>query len=178
MLLRYSENLYHWNLDLSSNSISSDIANDAFSVISGSLYKLKLLVKQIQLGKIIIWVNKLQQLNHLLLVSTENAFLDFSKILTCFPFKGWTLLISEYFFHHAWFFPNLKSVTVDNNFITNFPAELALHECSNLRILFLSCFETDINSFDERHLNLTLTFLHTLKNNTKQSDFSQTHSLN
>ena len=52
---------------------------------------------------------------------------------------------------------------MDNIFVQIFPADLFLHECSNLRVLSLSYFISRIYSFNEKHLNLTFPFLHTLK---------------
>ena len=156
-------------LDLSSNSISSNIPNDAISALSASLSSLKLTMKKSLPLSSITWVNKLQKLNHLLLESTgtEQHLLNVSTISTSFSLQKFD--ISYFYFpifdfsSPCFAFPNLESLKMDNNIIRNFPADLALHGCSNLRVLSLSRFGSDINSFDEKHMNITLPFLHTLK---------------
>ena len=43
---------------------------------------------------------------------------------------------------------------MERNFVPSFPADLDLQKCSNLRELYMSHFEYDINSFDDEHLSL------------------------
>ena len=158
VLLRY--------LDLSSNSISSNIAKDAFSVISASLTMLKLSVKQHLPSQSISWVDKLQTLHLLHLESTglwPRPLQHLSVIPTLLSLIKLDIMNFVIEFSPCFSFPNLELLTMDNNDIGNFPADLGLHKCSSLRVLSLSHFESEINSFDEKHLNLTFPFLHTLK---------------
>ena len=151
-------------LDLSSNSISGDIASDAVSAISASLTILKLSIKNSPSVRSIAWVSKLKKLNHLLLESIEIVHtLDVSTIPTLFSLQKLDIVFFWIYFSPCFAFPNLESLTMDNNAISNFPADLALHYCSNLRILSLSRFRSAINSFDEKHLNVTFLFMNTLK---------------
>ena len=149
-------------LDLSSNSISGNVPNDAFSAISASLSRLKLSVSQTQSGSRIPWIHKLQKLSYIYLKNIGPIYyLD--PIKSLFSLQKLDIIDFSIFFSPCFAFPNLRSVTMDNNYIRNFPADLALHGCSNLRVLSLSRFDSEINSFDEKHLNITFPFLHTLK---------------
>ena len=78
-------------------------------------------------------------------------------------FKNLDIINCRVSFPPCFAFPNLESLTMDNIYIQNFPVDLALHECSNLQVLSLSRFGSDINSFDAKHLNISFNFLHTLK---------------
>ena len=150
-------------LDLSSNSISSNIANDAVLAISASLSTLKLSIKETSSVINITWVNEFQKLNYLFLKSTgPQNILDVSRHST-FSVQKLNIIDFTIIFPACSAFPNLEFLTMDNNVINNFPADLALHECSNLRVLSLSRFDSNINSFDEKHLNITFPFLQILK---------------
>ena len=154
-------------IDLNFNSISSNIANDAFSAVTASLTTLKLSMRGIYQENSMPWVNTFQ-LNHLLLKSfgkynlkdipvldiPHNSLLSLQKI---------DIIDFEVYFYPCFAFPNLKSLKMDKTFIINFPTDLALYKCSNLRVLSLSNFERDVNSFDAKHWNISFPFLHTLK---------------
>ena len=150
------------HFDLSYNSISDNITNDTVSGISASLSSLKLSMKKTLLVSSLTWVNKLQELNYLLLESTETfPSLDASRY-QLFSLQKLDIIHFYVYFSPCFAFPNLKSLTMVDTFIYNFPADLALRECYNLRVLSLSHFESDINTFDDEHLNITIPFLHTL----------------
>ena len=149
------------HFDLSYNSISDNIANDTVSGISASLSSLKLSIKKTLSVNSVTWVNKLQKLNYLLLESTETVHrLDASRY-PLFSLQKLDIIHFYVYFSPCFAFPNLKSLTMVDTFIYNFPADLALRECYNLRVLSLSHFESDINTFDDEHLNITIPFLHT-----------------
>ena len=151
-------------LDLRSNSISFNIANDAFSVISASLSMLKLSAKLYLPSQSIKWITKLQKLNHLYLESIGPAtFQKLSTVSTLLNLQKLDINSFMIYFSPCFCYPNLESLTMDNNFMRNFPADLALHKCTNLRVLSMSCFQSDTNSLDEKHLNITFPFMHTLK---------------
>ena len=150
-------------LDLSSNSISSNIANDAVSAIAASLLMLKLSIKKTQSRSRIRWITKLQKLNYLHLESIELVHSLDIAVKSLNSLQKLDITNFDVYLSPCLAFSNLESLTMDNNFINNFPADLALHKCPNLRVLSLSRFKSYINSFDEKHLNITFSFLHTLK---------------
>ena len=150
-------------VDLSSNRISSDIANDAFSALSASLTTLRLSMAANLVENGLAWVNEFQQVNYLFLesIGVENAFTRSNYSLITLK----KCVITSFFIHFSpcFAFPTLETLTMNNVHIRNFPVGLALHRCSHLRKLHLSHLENRIYSFDDKYLNISFTFLHTLK---------------
>ena len=144
-------------LDLSSNSFLRNIANEAFSVLSESLTMIKLSIKQSESHtSILTWLNKLPKLNHLLFESIGSKIL-----LQDVPKSSLRVLVIinfNVYFSPCIAFPTLESLTMISNFIESFPEDLALHECSYQQELSLSHFESYVDSFDDKHLNITFPF--------------------
>ena len=168
-------------LDFSANDISSDIANDTFSPVSESLTLLKLSTKRILTFNSIIWIDKLYNLHSLRLeCSGEKELLyDVSKY-RLLSLQNLHIINFEIQFSPCSTFPNLESLTMDSNAHTSFPADLCLHECSNLQVLSLSRFESRTISFNDTYLNITFSLLNTFEmiQDKLSAKINQTNSFN
>ena len=149
-------------LDLSSNSILAHIKPNAFSALSSSLTVLNLSLKK-SVVKItsLSWIHKLHNLSRLFLESIDDKILlqEVSK----HSLLELHVINFNVYFSPCIAFPTLETLTMVNNFVESFPADLALHKCYNLREMSLKGFQRFINSFDVEHLNITFPFLHALE---------------